>query len=72
MPASPKPDGLTTGEYVTLVVVLAAAIVGVAVFVTWAAEQRGLLAPGTTPVHSPAHPSMQPEATDGDPAAYDD
>jgi hypothetical protein len=36
---------LSTGEYVTLVVLLAAGIVIAAVFVTYAYQQRGLLAP---------------------------
>lgn len=50
-PASrPKPsDQLTGAEYAALVALLAIALVGTALFLSWAMEQRGLLAPGTTP-----------------------
>lgn len=51
---------LSGAEFVTVVVLLGAAIVATALFVAWAAERRGMLAPGTSPV--PAHPEVTPDA----------
>jgi Flp pilus assembly pilin Flp len=41
--------GLTGAEYATLVILVAGALVVTAILVGWAMEQRGTLAPGTTP-----------------------
>lgn len=68
--APAKPDAVDRAEYIMLMLLLTGAIIGVALFVSWAAEQRGLLAPGTTPGRRP--PTFDPdyvpppdEATDG-------
>jgi hypothetical protein len=41
-------DALTGKEYAALVLLLAAGIIAAGLFVSWAYEQRGMLAPGTT------------------------
>lgn len=47
-------DSVSTAEYLTLVVLLAAALVGTALFVGWAMQTRGILSPGTVPGTSSA------------------
>lgn len=53
-PGARRPElpsaALTTGEYLTLVLLLGGAIIATALFVAWLYEQRGMLAPGSAPI----------------------
>lgn len=51
---------MTTKEYAALVLLLAAGILAATLFVSWAYEQRGLLAPGTTLRPSEGLPNESP------------
>jgi hypothetical protein len=58
-------DAVSGPEYAALVVLLAVGIIGAALFVAWAAEQRGILAPGTVPI---PHHEAEADGPGPDPA----
>lgn len=66
--SKPEPDKLGPAEYASLVLLLAAALVGTAMLISWLAESRGILAPGSSvlPRSTPPDAELYPDLNGDD------
>lgn len=62
--------GLSNGEYVVLVLILASALVGTAILISWLAEQRGMIPAGSRPAWWPAGDDQAPDLEQLEPDGY--